>query len=156
MCIINESVLDWTCCIEEAQNPGCSAKQMVLLSTFSYVYTVSVACSCSQSKKGKRNIAWSTPGRRERMALFLLVRAFLAQLHQSGSQSMGFLSGTAVFQVYGWPPFQTRTSLRSGAGAATSTWKPPHPPQSSAPCQEFPLAVCRDSWGRAEWLLGWG
>lgn len=107
-------------------------------------------------KKGKETSLGAPPGRRERMALFLLVRAFLAQLHQRGSQSMGFLSGTAVFQVYGWPPFQTRTSLRSGAGAATSTWKPPHPPQSSAPCQQFPLAVCRDSWGKAEWLLGWG
>lgn len=115
------------------------------------MYAVSVACSCSQSKRGKKKHGLELL-QQERKDGIVPVCSCLPG--SSGSWSMAFPSGTALFLCFGWLQFQAWTSLCRDAGAAPGTWKPPGPAQSSTLCQEFPLAACGDSWARVEWALG--
>lgn len=126
---------------------------MALVLPLSWVHAVSGSCSCNVCKRGKRNAACGLPSRREMMTLFLLARAFPPQLHQSRNRSMGFHLVTALVLFCGLPWARTQTSPSSSRAQATGVWKPSHP-QSSALCQEFPVAVFRDSWGRAKRVLG--
>lgn len=74
------------------------------------MHTVSGACSCCISKRGKRNTTGGHPSRREMMTLLLLTLAFLPQPRQSGSRSTGFPSATALVLFHGWWCVQTYTS----------------------------------------------
>ena len=121
------------------------------------MHAVSGACSCSICKRGKRNAAWGCPSRRERMTLFLLAHAFLPQLCQSGSWSMGFPSVTALVLFCGWPWVRMQTSPSSSRAqwcrSSHQHMETITPTAKQCPMPEFPITLCRDSWGRAERVL---
>lgn len=87
------------------------------------------------------------------MALFPIFRAFLAQLHRSGSRSVAFLQGQLCSRS--WLAAAAALDISaSGAAAHVRHMETSPATTKRALCQEFPLAVCRDSWRRAEWVLG--
>lgn len=92
-------------------------REIVLVLPLSWEHAVSGSCSCSTSKRGKRNTSWSWPTKRQMIASFplasaSLVPAFPLQLCQSGSQSMGFPL-VSFGSICGWPWVWTQTSPSS-------------------------------------------
>lgn len=90
---------------------------IVLVLPLSWEHAFSGSCSCSTSKRGKRNTSWSWPTKRQMMASFLLasaslVPAFPLQLLQSGSQSSSFPS-VSFSSICWWLRVWTQTSPSS-------------------------------------------